>query len=258
VRRKAERELQRKLRRRILKRDGYRCRACGSGENLEMAHVYGREAPPEKRWSERSLLTLCHGCHRIFDLRWRERDAMRISSAEDAVRFLRGELRVETPYFLVGHLWPLERYLESRGYKVRTEALGNYEYEVAVSPRGEEVVLKQRSSPSSSSLVEEDLRRLAAGRREVLYLLDSYRLSKKVLSLLLSRCDTVYIPSVDEEGFSCYLRVGEPQALIARELERLFEGRVRGIKGEEVADAPRQKRYPLLCSIKSFRPPSRT
>ena len=53
----------RNVRQRALARDGFRCRACGSGEGLEVHHV----VPMSKggsRFALSNLMTLCGTCHR--------------------------------------------------------------------------------------------------------------------------------------------------------------------------------------------------
>jgi hypothetical protein len=67
----------------ILKRDNYRCRACGSTEKLELARTSGGDmAKPErlstkrtiwvypdaeKRWAIENMFILCQKCHKYFD-----------------------------------------------------------------------------------------------------------------------------------------------------------------------------------------------
>lgn len=56
-----------KKRKRILKRDGYKCTACGSGEQLRVHHTYYIEqstAPWD--YPDDSLLTLCNDCHEKY------------------------------------------------------------------------------------------------------------------------------------------------------------------------------------------------
>jgi len=89
--------------------------------------MYTGGGPSRKRWSEEGLLALCHRCHRIFDRRWEGRDLLRISSAEDAVRFLKEELKA--PFF-PSCLSRLVEYLKDLRYEVWIEKMGNYEYHV--------------------------------------------------------------------------------------------------------------------------------
>jgi 5-methylcytosine-specific restriction endonuclease McrA len=49
------------LRRRILRRDGWRCQLCGTMSNLEVHHKEFRSHSGED--SEENLITLCATCH---------------------------------------------------------------------------------------------------------------------------------------------------------------------------------------------------
>jgi 5-methylcytosine-specific restriction endonuclease McrA len=49
------------LRRRILRRDGWRCQFCGAMANLEVHHQQFRSRAGED--SEENLITLCASCH---------------------------------------------------------------------------------------------------------------------------------------------------------------------------------------------------
>ena len=49
------------LRRRVLKRDGWRCQVCGSMRQLEVHHRQFRSHSGED--TEENLITLCAGCH---------------------------------------------------------------------------------------------------------------------------------------------------------------------------------------------------
>ncbi|PYV94450.1 MAG: hypothetical protein DMG89_25255 [Acidobacteria bacterium] len=51
----------RKLRKQILRRDGWRCQLCGSMTNLEIHHKRFRSRTGED--NEHNLITLCHDCH---------------------------------------------------------------------------------------------------------------------------------------------------------------------------------------------------
>ena len=49
------------LRRQVLRRDGWRCQACGTTSNLEVHHQQFRSHSGAD--SELNLITLCAGCH---------------------------------------------------------------------------------------------------------------------------------------------------------------------------------------------------
>ena len=49
------------LRRQVLRRDGWRCQACGTMSNLEVHHKEFRSHCGDDL--EPNLVTLCHGCH---------------------------------------------------------------------------------------------------------------------------------------------------------------------------------------------------
>lgn len=49
------------LRQQILRRDGWRCHACGSMQNLEVHHLTFRSHGGDD--SEENLITLCAECH---------------------------------------------------------------------------------------------------------------------------------------------------------------------------------------------------
>ncbi len=50
-----------RLRQQILRRDGWRCQACGAMSNLEVHHKQFRSQSGHD--SEENLITLCAGCH---------------------------------------------------------------------------------------------------------------------------------------------------------------------------------------------------
>ena len=52
------------LRKQVLKRDGWRCQACGAMTNLEVHHKEFRSHAGND--SEQNLITLCTGCHRTL------------------------------------------------------------------------------------------------------------------------------------------------------------------------------------------------
>jgi len=56
-----------KKRRKILKRDGYKCTVCGSVKNLMIHHTfyYDVDTPPWQ-YPDESLLTVCYGCHKEY------------------------------------------------------------------------------------------------------------------------------------------------------------------------------------------------
>jgi 5-methylcytosine-specific restriction endonuclease McrA len=49
------------LRNQVLRRDGWRCQACGTMYNLEVHHKEFRSQAGDD--SEQNLITLCAGCH---------------------------------------------------------------------------------------------------------------------------------------------------------------------------------------------------
>ena len=49
------------LRRRVLRRDGWRCQSCGTMANLEVHHKEFRSHSGDD--SEQNLITLCSACH---------------------------------------------------------------------------------------------------------------------------------------------------------------------------------------------------
>ena len=51
-----------RVRRVVLERDGYRCRACGKAGRLEVDHIRGLELQGLP-WELGNLQTLCRGCH---------------------------------------------------------------------------------------------------------------------------------------------------------------------------------------------------
>ena len=54
----------RKLQRKILERDGWRCQACGAMSGLQVHHIERRSRLGED--SENNLITLCSECHRAI------------------------------------------------------------------------------------------------------------------------------------------------------------------------------------------------
>jgi len=54
-------ELYEQLRNQVLRRDGWRCQACGAMSNLEVHHKEFRSQSGDD--SEQNLITLCTNCH---------------------------------------------------------------------------------------------------------------------------------------------------------------------------------------------------
>ena len=58
-----------KKRKRILKRDEYKCTVCGSKKNLQVHHTfYYSDSPDPWDYPDESLLTACRDCHLDFHL----------------------------------------------------------------------------------------------------------------------------------------------------------------------------------------------
>ena len=53
----------RRLRERVLRRDGYRCRRCGATSRLEVHHRYYLRGHMAWQYPMRALVTLCRDCH---------------------------------------------------------------------------------------------------------------------------------------------------------------------------------------------------
>ena len=60
-RQRLEPELYERVRERVLRRDGWRCQACGSRLNLEVHHQEFRSHGGED--AEQNLITVCIECH---------------------------------------------------------------------------------------------------------------------------------------------------------------------------------------------------
>jgi 5-methylcytosine-specific restriction endonuclease McrA len=56
-------DFHRRLRLRVLERDGWRCQICGSMRNLEVHHTQFRSHQGED--TEDNLITLCVQCHKL-------------------------------------------------------------------------------------------------------------------------------------------------------------------------------------------------
>jgi len=74
---KLKTKLANKVRKKILKRDNYRCQACGFPLDLEVAHItdatlfvkyYGLEDGLKESFREDNLVTLCKSCHRSYHM----------------------------------------------------------------------------------------------------------------------------------------------------------------------------------------------
>ena len=61
VRLQLDPDLYEQLRNEVLRRDGWRCQACGAMSNLEVHHKEFRSQSGHD--SEQNLITLCAGCH---------------------------------------------------------------------------------------------------------------------------------------------------------------------------------------------------
>ena len=58
---KLSQQVYRRLMKRVLERDGWRCQFCGSMRNLEVHHQQFRSHSGEDK--EENLITLCTNCH---------------------------------------------------------------------------------------------------------------------------------------------------------------------------------------------------
>ncbi|MCW4047336.1 MAG: HNH endonuclease [Candidatus Bathyarchaeota archaeon] len=160
----------------ILKRDGYKCRVCGSSEKLELARLFwdslallcrppqeqmllkysGPYRTPEERYSEKNMFTLCKKCHIRFDSfhgrRWRM-GPKAISSVEEAVEVLRNKYFLEDPPYLIEH-W--KKYKEEI---IRTELL------ILVNALGKVAAFKQQND------LKKARRHLGVARRQLTFYL---------------------------------------------------------------------------------------
>jgi hypothetical protein len=55
-----------KKRKKILRRDGFKCKMCGSNNNLEVHHRYYIYSHKPWDYSDSALVTLCESCHKII------------------------------------------------------------------------------------------------------------------------------------------------------------------------------------------------
>ncbi|WMS43439.1 HNH endonuclease signature motif containing protein [Acuticoccus sp. MNP-M23] len=51
------------LRLQVLRRDGFKCRACGARARLEIDHIKPVRTDPQLAWDASNLQPLCPGCH---------------------------------------------------------------------------------------------------------------------------------------------------------------------------------------------------
>jgi len=59
-----------KKRKKILKRDGYKCTVCGSSKNLRVHHTfYYKNHIKPWEYPDKSLLTLCNDCHYEYHIK---------------------------------------------------------------------------------------------------------------------------------------------------------------------------------------------
>jgi len=56
----------RRLRQKVLERDGWRCQVCGSSQDLQVHHIQYRSQVGDD--TQRNLITLCSGCHQSVHL----------------------------------------------------------------------------------------------------------------------------------------------------------------------------------------------
>lgn len=87
----------------IFERDGYKCRACGSTDNIELVRLHagiGRAVSYEELWSEENLFTLCKRCHKFFDsLRGCIlRNIFRVWTVETAILLIRNKEEFDANY----------------------------------------------------------------------------------------------------------------------------------------------------------------
>ncbi len=111
----------------ILKRDNYKCRVCGSSEDLELARLYedslallnrpreeqelfrysGPYRTAEERYAPENMFILCKECHRRFDSltgRFWRMGSNAISSVEEAICILRKRDLFDKPPFPINHV----------------------------------------------------------------------------------------------------------------------------------------------------------
>jgi len=62
----------RKLRIKVLERDGWRCQSCGSSDCLQVHHICFRSRLGDDK--DENLITLCADCHRDIHRSWAVKD----------------------------------------------------------------------------------------------------------------------------------------------------------------------------------------
>jgi len=62
-----DRERYRRLKKKILERDGWRCQHCGRRDQLQIHHIIRRSQLGAD--GEENLIVLCSGCHRSLHLK---------------------------------------------------------------------------------------------------------------------------------------------------------------------------------------------
>lgn len=180
----------------ILKRDGYKCRACGSSEKLELARLFldslallysspqeqmllsysGPYRTPEERYSEKNMLTLCKKCHIRFDSlhgRFWRMGSKAISSVEEAIEVLRNRYFREDPPYIIEH-W--KKYEEEM---IRTDLL------ILVNALGKAAAFKQQND------LKKARRHLGVARRQLTFYLKKGFLEKNQYEQLMKKLQQV-------------------------------------------------------------------
>jgi 5-methylcytosine-specific restriction endonuclease McrA len=225
-----EERLHRILRPIILKRDGFRCRRCGSAEKLELVRLYGGIpfVSTEKRWAQENLFILCADCHRQFDsLEGRiRRISFRISSVDEALHpsfstyrtreaMARQQLFRECP-----ELFYFCHYLEEKGWRMKILRDSGEPLVMLEGPE-ESVVFKI----GFLSTYVDDIRRIKAlagrDRRVLYYLKISRPLTTEQRQDLFNHFKVVFVEfSITPYRF---YRVGALEMCIAQEFQRFLK-----------------------------------
>jgi len=108
---KLKSKLAKKVRRKILERDNWRCQVCKSPFNLEVAHItdatlfvkyYGLEDGLKESFREDNLITLCKSCHRAYHMVQKGLYVgNKISSRAEKVYHLFAKKRYERGYWFI-------------------------------------------------------------------------------------------------------------------------------------------------------------